>query len=229
MAGMHGLKVLLVGHACSPGLGSEPGLTWNWAWHLARHHQVWAIVHPLYHEAIQRFLTKHPNPHLHFVWVDVPRWLNPWRPARGERGIRLHYLFWQHSVLHKAISLHAQHDFDLVHHVSWGTIGLPPLVDQIGIPLVWGPVGGGQTAPATFKSYFGSDWWKEYLRKLRIGLLPWHPPLRRVVRRSALMLATNMETEHVLRRAGAPEVHPFLDNGLPAVYIPDTPVQRSGR
>jgi hypothetical protein len=41
-----GLRVLLVGHACAPDVGSEPGLTWNWARHLAEHHEVCVVAHP---------------------------------------------------------------------------------------------------------------------------------------------------------------------------------------
>ena len=40
------MKVLLVGHACGPDRGSEPGLTWNWALSLSRHHQVHVLTHP---------------------------------------------------------------------------------------------------------------------------------------------------------------------------------------
>lgn len=40
------MNILLIGHACSPGLGSEPGFTWNWAQQLSIHHPVWVVAHP---------------------------------------------------------------------------------------------------------------------------------------------------------------------------------------
>ena len=49
------MKVLIVGHPCGPGMGSEPGNTWNWAWHLSRTNQVWVIAHPEYKDRVDSF------------------------------------------------------------------------------------------------------------------------------------------------------------------------------
>lgn len=220
------LKVLLVGHACSPGLGSEPGFTWNWAWFLSVYHQVWVLAHPHYRDNVERSLREHPNTNLHFVWVTLPRWKDPWNPARGEQGIRLHYVLWQRAALRQAWRLHARHGFDLIHHVSWGTIGAPPPLGQLRVPFVWGPVGGGQTSPAAFGRYFGSNRWQEQIRSLHIGISPWLPSLRSAVRHCALPLATNHETACVLQKAGAQRVQLFLDTGLAPEYLPATPPKR---
>lgn len=220
------LKVLLVGHPCSPGLGSEPGIAWNWAWFLSAYHQVWVLAHPHYRDNVERFLREHPNTKLHFVWVTLPRWKDPWNPARGERGIRLHYLFWQHAAFWEAIRQHRVHNFNLVHHVSWNTLSAPPLLWRLPIPFVWGPVGGGQTVPWMFLRYFGSSWGKEVLRTLRVRLVPLWPALRRAVFHSALILATNRESVQVLEAAGAKSVRLFLDIGIPPDDLPRTPPSR---
>jgi glycosyltransferase involved in cell wall biosynthesis len=220
------LKVLLVGHPCSPGLGSEPGNTWNWAWELAAQHQVWVLAHPQYRGAAERFLQERPRPNLHFIWLTLPSWWDPWDPRRGERGIRLHYLLWQRSAFREAVRQHRTHSFDLVHHVSWNTLSAPPLMWRLPIPFVWGPVGGGQTAPMAFRTYFGSGWRREARRNLRMRFMPFVPALRQAVRRCALLLATNRETVRLLERAGAHEVRLFLDTGLAPDYLPASPPQR---
>src|SRR5664279_4687984 len=84
------LRILLAGHACAPHLGSEPSFTWNWATRLAAEHEVWVLTHPHYRRVIEQ-TPQSANPHLHFVWVTLPRWLDPWNPSRGEKGLRLHY------------------------------------------------------------------------------------------------------------------------------------------
>lgn len=223
------MKVLLVGHACSPGGSSEPGLTWNWAWHLSAWHDVWVIAHPERRANVERFLAMHPNPRLHFVWVTLPHRWDPWRPARGLRGIRLHYLVWQWLVLREAARLHRLHHFDVAHHVGWGTVGAPPVLWRLPVPFVWGPVGGGQVTPTAFRGYFGQDAWKEALRGPRVSLLPVLPALRRAVRRSALILATNRETMRILEAAGAKDVRFLIDNGLPPEYVPETPPRHARR
>ena len=147
---MDRLKILLVGHAFWPGEGSEPGFTWNWAWHLSEYHDVWVIAHPLHRAAVEAALAGHSVRVPRVVWVDVPR-----KPEQGERGIRLHYLRWQRAALAQARRLHAAQKFDIVHHVSWGTINSPPALWRLGAPFVWGPVGGGQAAPLRFARYSG--------------------------------------------------------------------------
>jgi glycosyltransferase involved in cell wall biosynthesis len=222
----HALKVLLVGHACGPGLGSEPGNTWNWAWQLSSHHHVWVICHPVYRDRVERFLAEHPNPNLRFAWVSLSPHRDPWDPTRGERGIRLHYLLWQRAAFREASRLCAMHHIDLAHHISWNTLSAPPLLWRLPIPFIWGPVGGGQTAPPAFRRYFGPAWKREMLRTARIRLLPFLPPLRRAVRQCALLLATNQETARLLEKAGARGVRLFLDTGLSPEYLPETPPQR---
>jgi glycosyltransferase involved in cell wall biosynthesis len=216
------LKVLLVGHACSPGLGSEPGLTWNWAWHLAEHHQVWVIAHPLHRAAVESVTRQHRQRAPTMVWVDLPTWANPWDPARGERGIRLHYMLWQRAALAQARRLHATQQFDIVHHVSWATVNAPPALWRLGIPFVWGPLGGGQAAPLRFGRYLGlGGSVGEAARTLRRHLMPFLPSLRRTAANSAFVLATNRETAAILYRAGARHVELFYDNGVvPNQFIP---------
>jgi glycosyltransferase involved in cell wall biosynthesis len=219
------LKILLVGHAFWPGEGSEPGLTWNWAWHLAQHHDTWVLAHPLHRETVEAAFLGHSGPAPHVVWVDVPR-----EPEQGERGIRVHYLRWQRAALAQARRLHVAKNFDIAHHVSWGTILAPPGLWRLGVPFVWGPIGGGQTAPLRFGRYLG---WRGTLgeagRNVRRRLLPLLPPLRRTAANSAVVLATNRETMEILYRVGARRVELFLDNGVGSdQFIARQRIQRPG-
>src|SRR3546814_6341681 len=105
------------------------------------------------------------------AWLGRTRWWDLWRPERGERGIHLHYLLWQKAAFDLARDLHARHRFDLVHHVSWGTVNAPPALWRLGPPFVWGPLGGGQSAPLRFHRYLGPAVVKEALRAARRRLL----------------------------------------------------------
>jgi glycosyltransferase involved in cell wall biosynthesis len=127
----------------------------------------------------------------------------------------LHYLFWQWAVLREARLLNDIQKFDVVHHLSWGTISAPPLLWRLPVPFVWGPIGGGQTAPAAFRRYFGSGWSREVLRTLRVKVSTRLPALRRAVRESALILSTNPETTRALKAAGASQVRFFPNIGVP--------------
>lgn len=218
------MKLYLVGHAISPFRGSEPGNTWNWAWELSQYVPVTVLAHPQYREEVETHLKSVPNPRLRIHWVDV-KGVDPWRPDRGERGIRLHYLLWVREVARELRGLLDQEGRAgvLVHHVSWGTFSVPPPFTGLGVPVVWGPVGGGQKAPKAFLKYWGKERWREVLRSWRITLLSGSPWWQRTVRQYALVLATNRETLALLQGAGAKDVRPFLDCGVPVGFGLATP------
>ncbi|WP_448208382.1 glycosyltransferase family 4 protein [Azospirillum sp. sgz302134] len=223
------MRVLLIGHAVSPVLGSEPGLTWNWAWHLSAEHEVWLIAHPHFREPVERHLADHPNPRLRVAWVALPRALDPWRPEQGERGLRAHYLLWLRAAHRRAARLVAEHGIDIAHHVSLGTVGAPPPFWKLPVPFVWGPLGGGQTAPSGFRDCFGGHWAAERLRALRLALLERSPGLKRCARAAACALATNEETAAILRRAGARDVRFVADNGIaPDTFGEERPPRQPG-
>jgi glycosyltransferase involved in cell wall biosynthesis len=225
------MKILLVGHSCRPNSGSEPGLTWQFAWHLSRFHEVWVMATASSRESVEQQLALTPNRKLHFIWIPSPRFFERWPNAYRELTLRLRYLFYQRAGLREAGRQHHRHQFDLVHHLSWGTISAPPLLWRLPIPLVWGPVGGAQTAPPAYRRYFGSAWREEFLRTLRVHLVTKMPGLRRTVRNCALIFSTNPETTRALQGAGAREVrfHPNIgitEEFLAATLSGPQPTQR---
>jgi glycosyltransferase involved in cell wall biosynthesis len=194
----------------------------------SRDHEVWVIAHPEFRAEVEEELRRSPRSNLRIVWVDIPRWMDPLRISDRRMGVRPYYIFWQKSAFRWARELHAKIDFDFVHHVSLGTVSAPPKLWRLGIPFLWGPIGGGQTSPQGFLKYFGKERVKELLRNTRVRLLPLAPALRQAARRS-LVLATNRETMSILKRAGATKVYSLLDGALPIEYIPAAPIAREAR
>ena len=209
------LKVLIIGHPCGPGLGSEPANTWNWAWHLSRTNQVWVIAHPEYKERVDRFLESEPNDNLKFHWVTVASRLDRWVPGQGqEKGIRLHYWLWLNEAYEQAAVLNKEMGFDLVHHVSWTTMAISPPFWKLPVRSVWGPVGGGQIFPPALTSLLHEKRLKEQIRSLYVSMLPFSPRLRKTLANVDMVLAVNFETRSLLERAGASGVELFLDCGV---------------
>jgi glycosyltransferase involved in cell wall biosynthesis len=223
------VKVLIIGHACGPGLGSEPGLTWNWAAHLSAYHDVWVIAHPKFRRATEEELQKHQYPGLRVCWVSVPKVIDPWRSTDGDHNIRLHYLIWQRLALREAMRLHSHCSFDLVHYVSWNSVSAPPPLSRLPVPFAWGPIGGAQTANPAFREYFGPGWNRERLRTFRVRCLKFLPALRRTARASSLVIAANRETHALLRMVGAPRVHIYLDVGIESKWLTPEPPKRPQR
>ncbi len=163
-------------------------------------------------EAIEQYCREQPGFPVRFTFFKAgPAWMC------GHSGLR--YICWQWTALRVARGLLAAELFDLVHHVTFGSVHVPTQLWRLGIPVVFGPVGGGNTAPACMLSYFGKSRWKERWRTLTVKLLPFSPFHRRSYRRIDALLGTNLETLDLFRAMGRPDAALFADTGLPEEYF----------
>jgi glycosyltransferase involved in cell wall biosynthesis len=216
------MNVLVSAYACRPNAGSEPGTGWNWAVHLAEAGcEVYLFTADRNREEIEAYLGKHRCPQLHPNFVSVP-WMDP--IASGAR----HYLLWQWLMLRRARALAQAISFDIVHHVSYGSVHIPTPLWRLGIPTVFGPVGGGQTAPANLLSYFGARERSERQRTWLTNLLPRLGLYRSRMKQMRLVLAANTETMELVQRAGCGNVKLMCDTGSRLDFCSDAPRVFSG-
>lgn len=222
------MRILVSAYACEPGAGSEGGYGWNYPSELAkRGHEVHTIVPARWREGVERELAGTPCGNLTFHYVGERAW-----PLRlgWTAGSALSYFVWQWDASQKGLTLDAAHDFEVIHHVSYGTLLGGSFMWRLGKPFVFGPTGGGQIAPSAFLRYFGRFRRSEILRTVTIRHLwrfDW--PAIRTARSARLVLASNRETAVLARRMGASRVEPMLDVYLPDSMVPATPTARVPR
>lgn len=212
-------KVILSAYTCDPSKGSEPGNGFNWAKYLASFgHTVYCITTSKGRKAIEGEIKSLPS--LEFVYVDLPLGLDKiysWNKI----GMYLHYLIWQWLAYKQAKNLNNKVSFDLVHHVTWGSLQQGSFMYKMPIPLIFGPAGGGQYAPESFKHYFKQHWSVEIKRRtISEFLQKYNPACYKMIKRSKMILATNMETYSMASKLGAKEVHHILDAALPKSFFP---------
>jgi glycosyltransferase involved in cell wall biosynthesis len=212
------LRILISAYACEPGKGSEPGVGWNHVKQAARFHDVWVMTRSNNRALIEEALEAEPMSNVRWIYFDLPRWTSFWK--RGQRGIRLYYSLWQFVAYRKARKLHRDVSLDLAHHVTFVNYWLPTFLPFLPIPFVWGPVGGGESTPRSFRSFFSLrgriyEATREFVRAL--GKL--NPFVRVAARRAAIALATTNETEQRLRELGCRNVAVFTQANLPTKEV----------
>lgn len=217
------MNVLVSVYACNPHRGGEEGTGFHWMrqWQQLGHH-VWCLTTPAGRADLDAYWAQLPaadQQRLHFEYVAVPGWVQ--YSYRWQSGVYLHYMYWQYRAWRTARRLRPAGGFDLVHHANYGSLQMATWLWRLGRPLVVGPLGGGQQAPAAFRRYF-PDWFKTETLRNAIGslLLTADANVRQSLRRALLVLATNTETAAEIRRLGGQRVEMFLDSGLPADYLP---------
>jgi len=197
------LKVLVSAYACEPGKGSEPGVGWNFAVHLAQYHKVWVLTRSNNRPVIEAELARSHVPDLQFVYHDLPGWARWWK--RGQRGVRLYYYLWQLTAITLVRQLHLELRFDAVHHVTFVKYWVPSALAFLDdVHFVWGPVGGGESAPLAFWPRLGlRGALYEMVRTLIRALGELDPLVRGTIRRATLAIATTKDTQDRLKRLGA--------------------------
>jgi len=148
------MKLLLSAYACEPGMGSEPGVGWNWALQAARFADVWVITRESNRERVEAYLAKNPTPNLNFEFIDLPEWARFWK--KGRRGVHAYYYLWQVMAGTTARHLHKLHTFDAVQHVTFVNSWMPSFVWRTGAPFVWGPINTNAPVPQAFQSLWSA-------------------------------------------------------------------------
>lgn len=190
------MKILVSAFACAPNAGSEWGVGWRWAEEWAREHEVVVVTDTSRQAAIEAHLAAHPGDNPRFVFFR-PWWLH-WMPLNSLTAQTL-YQLWQISLLPFVRRLQASEHFALAHHVSYGVFRQPSLIGHAGIPLVFGPVGGGEDAPWWLKrSMSPGQRARELFRSLLNGFARIDPLLRWGLKGSALILAKTGDTARAL-------------------------------
>lgn len=208
------MKVLLSAYACEPGRGTELGVGWNTAWEIARYHEVWVLTRPDDgRESIEAELNRNPNPNLHFVYFTLPILGSIWR--FGSIAFLIHYYFWQVQAYFVARRLHKQIDFDVVHHVTFVRHSTPSFLSLLPIPFIWGPVGGGESAPDPFwKDFSFRNKVYEILRSAARWVGERDPFARMTARRSTIVRVTTQDTAIRVQQMGAKKIEVFPEASL---------------
>jgi glycosyltransferase involved in cell wall biosynthesis len=203
------MKVLVSAYACEPNKGSEPGVGWNIANAIAQEHEVWVLTTATHRPGIEAELdaerAKGIASKLHWIYLDPLGWVYDWKT--GGKGIQwdvhLHHYLWQITAYFQVKTLHETIGFDLIHHATYGRYSAPSFLSFLPIPFIWGPVGGGESAPLSFWQDFNfKGKLYEFLRQAARFSGELDPFVHLTARNSAIGLACTPETAARMKAIG---------------------------
>lgn len=199
------LRVLACAYAANPRMGSESYVGWAGLLALSRRHRITAIVHGHNREDIEAVLPSLPQrENLRFVYIGER---HRWHPNRLIARFQDWYWLaqWNAAAHQAAMKLASSERFDVAHHLTIATWRLPSPLGGLGLPLVWGPVGGGEHFPFSFyrilsrvSQAFELMRWAGNLRTVRSA------KMRRFAQSVSVGLGNNPETQAALRGLGIP-------------------------
>jgi glycosyltransferase involved in cell wall biosynthesis len=144
-------KVLISAFSCNPERGSEPGVGHFFVSELAKRCDVSVITEEVENRAaIERYQqanTAYASVRFHFLpWPLLDKnggRITSMGPAAYYRQLRL----WEQRAFTFAKALHAETQFDVVHHLTMQGYREPGYLWMLDAPFIWGPVGGHAQMP----------------------------------------------------------------------------------
>jgi glycosyltransferase involved in cell wall biosynthesis len=199
------MRILMSAFSCGPDRGSEEGVGWNWAVETARlGHEVIALTQTELRDEIEAALASgRLPPGLRFDFF-MPRWLDRFQ----ERGVaagfaqltwHLTHLLWQVLAWRHARRHLARWQPVLIHHITFGGIRHPTLMGRLPVPLVLGPLGGGERAPFALRRGFRwRGWLIDLVRDLHTWLIRLDPITRRACADALVVYVKTAQSRRVL-------------------------------
>jgi glycosyltransferase involved in cell wall biosynthesis len=215
------LHIVVVAYGCNPERGSEPGTGWGWVealWRQGHLIDVLTVAGVGSEDAITRRLSKlgagGSRIRVHFVPHPTDLGWTARLPAAPTMfTVYVRYTRWQQAALRMALDVGLA-DADVIHHVSLGSFTGASEFRRLGPPLVFGPVGGGQTAPFSFLGQMGRAAPAELVRTLVWRhAMSWRPSVLATARQAAVIIAANSDTRRLAERRGAQRTHLMCDFG----------------
>jgi glycosyltransferase involved in cell wall biosynthesis len=209
------MKLLISTYACAPHRGSEHAVGWNWTTEAHRQgHEVWALVAPAHRDSIAAACRADPDlAGITWVFPEVPVW--PLQQGVEPKRERTYNLLWQISALRHARALHRAVGFDAVHHLTWGGVRAPMFMGALGVPLIVGPMGGGETSPRKLRDGFGlKARITEAVRDISNATITANPIVRGGLAGAAAIFVKTPDTRRLLTRSMQEKSAIFIEIGL---------------
>ena len=149
------LKVLINAYACSPGMGSEPGMAWNWVVNLAKFCELYIITEGEFREKIEAVVpTLEQGGSMHFYYNPVSDEIRKMCWNQGDWRFYKYYRQWQWKTYLMAKDICEKEKIDVLHQLNMIGFREPgylwKLSKENGVPFVWGPVDAKDKFPVAY-------------------------------------------------------------------------------
>ena len=149
------LKILINAYACSPGMGSEPGMAWNWVSNLAKFCELYIITEGEFRDRIEEVVpTLEQGKNMHFYYNPVSEEIRKMCWNQGDWRFYKYYKEWQWKTYLMAKDICKVEKMDVLHQLNMIGFREPgylwKLSQENGVPFVWGPVDAKDKFPVAY-------------------------------------------------------------------------------
>lgn len=198
------LSILINAYACSPGMGSEPGMAWNWCVNLAKYCELHIITEGEFRDKIEAIAPTLPQgENMHFYYNPVSEEIRKMCWNQGDWRFYKYYKRWQWKTYLMAKRICHEHRIDVLHQLNMIGFREPGYLWKIkGVPLVWGPVDAKECFPVEYLD--GAAWKTKIFMRLKNVITGWQlrndRRVRRMVERSSVVISASSNSQYSFRK-----------------------------
>ena len=149
------MKILINAYACSPGMGSEPGMAWNWVNNLAKFCELYIITEGEFREKIEEVVpTLEQGKNMHFYYNPVSEEIRKMCWNQGDWRFYKYYKEWQWKTYLLAKDICKGEKMDVLHQLNMIGFREPgylwKLSEETDIPFIWGAVDAKDKFPVAY-------------------------------------------------------------------------------
>lgn len=211
------IKVLVNAYACSPNMGSEPGMGWNWVSNIAKYCELYIITEEEFRDKIEAVVPILPQgENMHFYFLPVSQEVRDMCWNQGDWRFYGHYRKWQKKALEVAQKICSEQKIDIVHHLNMIGFREPGYLWKLeGYKYVWGPVGGMETMPVAYLKGAGVQSILFNLLKNVINTLQYrvHPRVLKAAKHSDAIVAATRGCQLKMQRCYHKDVELLNETG----------------
>ena len=210
------IRVLVNAYACSPNMGSEPGMGWNWCVNLAKYCELFIITEEEFREKIEAIVPTLPQgKNMHFYYNPVTPEVRKMCWNQGDWRFYWHYRKWQQRTLEIANKICEEQKIDILHQLNMIGYREPGLLWKIkGPKFVWGPVGGMETMPILYLKGAGckTTVFNVIKNKLNIFQIRYYPRITHALNNADALISSIPDSYYAIKRY----------TGKESIIIPET-------
>lgn len=198
------LSILINAYACSPNMGSEPGMAWNWCVNLAKYCELHIITEGEFRDNIETVvLTLPQGKNMYFYYNPVSEKVRRMCWNQGDWRFYRYYKRWQWRTYEIAKEIIASKHIDVLHQLNMIGFREPGYLWKIeDIPLVWGPVDAKDKFPINY--LIGANWKTKFFIRLKNAITTWQLCNDRrvacMVKHSSVVLSASSNSQRSFRK-----------------------------
>lgn len=198
------LTILINAYACSPGMGSEPGMAWNWCVNLAKHCKLHIITEGEFRDKIEAALPTLPQgTNMRFYYNPVSEEIRKMCWNQGDWRFYKHYRKWQWKTYEIAKDICQHTHIDILHQLNMIGFREPGFLWMIKeIPFVWGPVDAKEKFPIAYLKGAGIK--TELFMRLKNFLteiqLRYSKRVRQATKRASIVISASSNSQNTFKK-----------------------------